>query len=99
MPFRYYQWIIAIQVFNNTTYTMTDDIMQIFSRHGKLIKTVTENDLLPGDNGNNAVWDGKMEDGSDAEDGTYFYMIEVVHAGQKYQYKNYLELIRADPNL
>lgn len=62
---------------------------------GKLRK----NDLLPDEYGEmNVVWDGKMENGKDAEDGTYFYMIEVMHAGIVYQYKNYLELIRADSN-
>jgi len=73
--------------------------MQIFSRHGRLVKSVTENDLMTDEYGErNVVWDGKMENGNEAEDGTYFYMIEVEHAGQKYQYKNYLELVRADPN-
>jgi len=45
----------------------------------------------------NVVWDGKKEDDSEAEDGTYFYMIEVIHAGEKYNYKNFLELVRTDP--
>ncbi|MFC2115334.1 gliding motility-associated C-terminal domain-containing protein [Bacteroidota bacterium] len=72
--------------------------MQIFSRHGVLIKTVTEADLMEDTFGEkNLVWDGRMEDDSEAEDGTYFYLIEVIHGGQKYNYKNYLELIRYDP--
>jgi gliding motility-associated-like protein len=74
--------------------------LRIFSRYGRLIKTVTEADKMtnPVSGEENAVWDGRMEDGSEAEDGTYFYMIEVIHAGQKYNYKNYLELVRSDPN-
>ncbi|MBA7569844.1 hypothetical protein ES708_11586 [subsurface metagenome] len=73
--------------------------MRIFSRHGVLIKTVTEADIMadPFTGEENIVWDGRMEDDSEAEDGTYFYMIEVIHAGQKYKYKNYLELIRSNP--
>ena len=63
-----------------------------------LVKTVTEADIFvdPRSGDMNAVWDGRMEDGSEAADGTYFYMIEVTHAGQKYNYKNYLELIRTE---
>jgi gliding motility-associated-like protein len=74
--------------------------MQIFSRHGVLVKTVTQDDLLPDQytGERNIVWDGRMENGSEAEDGTYFYMIEVIHAGQTYKYKNYLELVRGNPN-
>ncbi len=73
--------------------------MQIFSRHMILVKTVTEADVFvdPRSGEKNAVWDGRMEDGSEAKDGTYFYMIEVIHGGQKYTYKNFLELIRTDP--
>jgi gliding motility-associated-like protein len=72
--------------------------MRIFSRHGILIRTVTEADKMsnPLTGDENIVWDGTMEDGSEAEDGTYFYMIEVIHAGEKYNYKNFLELIRND---
>jgi gliding motility-associated-like protein len=74
--------------------------LRIFSRHGKLIRTVTETDKMtnPVSGEENVVWDGRMEDDSEAEDGTYFYMIEVIHAGQKYNYKNYLELVRSEPN-
>ena len=73
-------------------------IMQIFSRHMVLVKTVTESDVFvdPRTGDMNAIWDGRMQDGSEAADGTYFYMIEVMHAGQKYNYKNYLELIRTE---
>ncbi len=73
--------------------------MRIFSRHGVLVKTITETDVIsdPIYGGEeNIVWDGKMENGSDAADGTYFYLIEVVHAGQTYNYKNYLELVRTE---
>jgi gliding motility-associated-like protein len=73
--------------------------MRIFSRHGRLVKTITEADVFAdlnyGDE-ENIVWDGKMENGSDAADGTYFYLIEVIHAGQTYNYKNYLELVRTE---
>ncbi len=73
--------------------------MQIFSRHGILVKTITETDLLSNEYGDNSVvWDGKLENGNDAEDGTYFYILEIIHAGQTYNYKNYLELVRGNPN-
>ena len=73
--------------------------MNIYSRHMVLVKTITEADLMvdPQTGEMNVVWDGKMEDSSEAEDGTYFYMIEVIHVGQKYNYKNFLELVRTDP--
>ncbi len=75
--------------------------MRIFSRHGLVIKTITEKDLMvdPHTGLQNVVWDGKKEDGSEAEDGTYYYMIEVQHAGETRVYKNFLELVRTDPAL
>ena len=70
--------------------------MQIFSRQMVVVKTITEVDIFvdPRTGEMNAVWDGRLEDGSEAADGTYFYMIEVVHEGQKYAYKDFLELVR-----
>jgi flagellar hook assembly protein FlgD len=62
-----------------------------------LVKTLNQNDVFvdPQSGEMNGIWDGRMENGEEAPDGTYFYMIEVEHGGQRYFYKNFLELVRA----
>ena len=39
-------------------------------------------------------WDGRLDNGDEAADGTYYYVLEVKHSGQTYQYKGYVELVR-----
>jgi gliding motility-associated-like protein len=75
--------------------------MRIYSRSGMLVRTINESDVLvdPGTGLRNVVWNGRMEDDSEAEDGSYFYIIEVQHAGETYIYRNFLELVRKDPFL
>ena len=72
--------------------------MQIFSRQMVLVKSLTQEDVFvdPFEGEMNAIWDGRMENGEEAPDGTYFYMIEVEHGGEKYFYKNFLELVRSE---
>jgi gliding motility-associated-like protein len=39
-------------------------------------------------------WDGKLDNGQEAADGTYYYVLLVKYAGQTYEYKGYFELVR-----
>jgi gliding motility-associated-like protein len=64
--------------------------IRFYSRHGNLLRTVTSSQGVPED----MLWDGKLEDGSDAEEGTYFYILRVKKNNRNYEYKGTLELAR-----
>jgi gliding motility-associated-like protein len=66
--------------------------MHIFTRQGVTIHTITK---APGlDFTEDLWWDGRLDSGDEAADGTYFYVLTVKHAGQTYEYKGYVELVR-----
>jgi hypothetical protein len=66
--------------------------MSIFTRQGVRIHRL---DKQPGGELTEDLWwNGKVESGDEAADGTYYYILEVKHAGQTYQYKGYVELVR-----
>ncbi len=64
--------------------------ISFYSRHGNLIRTVTSVQGVSQD----MLWDGKLEDGSGVEDGTYYYVLVVKKNNRKYEYKGTLELAR-----
>jgi gliding motility-associated-like protein len=66
--------------------------MSIFTRQGVMIHRIEKKPggVLTDD----LWWDGRLESGDEAADGTYFYVLEVKYAGQTYQYKGYVELVR-----
>jgi gliding motility-associated-like protein len=69
--------------------------MHIFTRQGVSIYTITKS---PGmDFSEDHWWDGRLDDGDEAADGTYFYVLTVKYAGQTYEYKGYFELVRSTP--
>ncbi|KPL13863.1 MAG: hypothetical protein AMS26_12860, partial [Bacteroides sp. SM23_62] len=66
--------------------------MRIFTRQGVIIHSIEKK---PGvDFTEDHWWDGRLDGGDEAADGTYFYVLEVKYAGQTYQYKGYVELVR-----
>lgn len=66
--------------------------MSIFTRLGVRIHSIEKK---PGvDFTEDRWWDGRLDNGDEAADGTYFYVLEVKYAGQTYQYKGYVELVR-----
>jgi gliding motility-associated-like protein len=66
--------------------------MSIFTRQGVRIKSIEKK---PGvDFTEDRWWDGRLENGDEAADGTYYYVLEVKYAGQTYPYKGYVELVR-----
>jgi len=66
--------------------------MNIFTRQGVTIHTITKS---PGvDFSEDQWWDGKLDNGEEAADGTYFYVLTVKYVGQTYEYKGYVELVR-----
>jgi gliding motility-associated-like protein len=66
--------------------------MSIFTRQGVMIHTITKS---PGaDFTEDLWWDGRLDNGDEATDGTYFYVLTVKYAGQTYEYKGYVELVR-----
>jgi len=64
--------------------------INFYSRHGNLLRTVTSGQGVTED----MLWDGKLEDGDDVEDGTYFYVLAVTKNSRSYEYKGTLELAR-----
>ena len=61
--------------------------MQIYDRWGLKMSEVTNESL---------GWDGKSKNGSDAPDGTYYYIVTADGAdGKKYEFTGYVSLIRA----
>ncbi|MCK5462070.1 MAG: gliding motility-associated C-terminal domain-containing protein, partial [Bacteroidales bacterium] len=66
--------------------------MHIFTRQGVTIHSIEKK---PGGVLTNDLWwDGKLDSGDEAADGTYFYVLTVKYAGQTYEYKGYFELVR-----
>jgi gliding motility-associated-like protein len=66
--------------------------MSIFTRQGILIHRIEKK---PGGVLTDGLWwDGKLDSGNEAADGTYFYVLVVKYAGQTYLYKGYVELVR-----
>ncbi len=66
--------------------------MHIFTRQGVTIHSIEKK---PGGVLTNDLWwDGKLDSGDEAADGTYFYVLTVKYAGQTYEYKGYVELVR-----
>jgi hypothetical protein len=68
-------------------------IMQIITRRGVVIRTIDKSqgeEFMDPD----MWWDGLLDDGQKAPDGTYFYILVVKHAGQAYEYKGFVELVR-----
>jgi len=61
--------------------------LQIFDRWGQ---KVHETRNFPGVN----AWDGKKDNGDDAPDGGYFYVLEVVRQGKTESYKGSITIIR-----
>lgn len=69
-----------------------DFTMHIFTRQGVTIHTISK---VPGvDFTEDMWWDGRLDNGDEAADGTYFYVLTVKYAGQTYEYKGYVELVR-----
>jgi gliding motility-associated-like protein len=66
--------------------------MSIFTRQGIMIYKMEKKPggVLTHD----LWWDGKLDGGNEAADGTYFYVLIVKYAGQTYEYKGYVELVR-----
>ena len=66
--------------------------MSIFTRQGVMIHKIEKNPggVLTDD----LWWDGKLDSGDEAADGTYYYVLTVKYAGQTYEYKGYVELVR-----
>ncbi len=66
--------------------------MSIFTRQGVMIHSIEKK---PGMNFTEDLWwDGRLDGGDEAADGTYFYVLVVKYAGQTYDYKGYVELVR-----
>jgi hypothetical protein len=66
--------------------------MHILTRQGVTIHTINKS---PGvDFTEEMWWDGRLDGGDEAADGTYFYVLKVKYAGQTYEYKGYVELVR-----
>ena len=61
--------------------------LQIFDRWGQ---KVHETRNFPGVN----AWDGKKDNGDDAPDGGYFYVLEVVRQGKTESYKGSITILR-----
>ena len=71
--------------------------MRILSRQGLVVRTISKalgQDFVKSD----MYWDGLMDNGQEAQDGTYFYILVVKHAGQTYEYKGFVELVRTPVN-
>ncbi len=68
--------------------------LNIFTRQGVIIRTISKSAgddfVTPG-----MWWDGLLENGQEAVDGTYFYVLLVKYAGQTYEYKGFVELVRS----
>jgi gliding motility-associated-like protein len=66
--------------------------MHVFTRQGVTLHTISK---VPGvDFTEDMWWDGRLDNGDEAADGTYFYVLTVKYAGQTYEYKGYVELVR-----
>jgi gliding motility-associated-like protein len=66
--------------------------MHILTRQGVTIHTISKS---PGvDFTEDMWWDGRLDSGDEAADGTYYYVLTVKYAGQTYEYKGYVELVR-----
>jgi gliding motility-associated-like protein len=71
--------------------------IKILSRQGMVVRTFS----MPGGvefSEDNVAWDGLLDNGQEAPDGTYFYILVVKHAGQTYEYKGFVELVRSMVN-
>ncbi len=67
--------------------------MHILTRQGVTIHTISKS---PGvDFTEEMWWDGRLDSGNEAADGTYYYVLTVKYAGQTYEYKGYFELVRS----
>jgi gliding motility-associated-like protein len=66
--------------------------MNIYTRQGVIIYRIEKKP--GGELRDDLWWDGRLENGDEATDGTYYYVLEVGYAGQTYQYKGYIELVR-----
>ena len=68
--------------------------MQILNRQGVVIRTINKSlgqeFMVP-----DMWWNGLLDNGQKAPDGTYFYILLVKHAGQSYEYKGFVELVRS----
>jgi gliding motility-associated-like protein len=72
---------------------MADEFtLSILTRQGVKIHSIEKKP--GGEVSEDLWWDGRLDSGDEAADGTYFYILEVTHAGQTYQYKGYIELVR-----
>ncbi len=66
--------------------------MSILTRQGVVVHRLEKN---PGGVITDDLWwDGLLDGGNEAADGTYFYVLVVKYAGQTYEYKGYVELVR-----
>jgi gliding motility-associated-like protein len=66
--------------------------MRILTRQGVTVHTIEKK---PGGVITDDLWwDGRLDGGDEATDGTYFYVLVVKYAGQPYEYKGYVELVR-----
>lgn len=63
--------------------------ISFYSRHGNLLRQVTSEQGVS----EMELWDGKLENGKDVEDGTYYFLI-VNKANSSYEYKGTVELAR-----
>ena len=68
-------------------------MIKILSRQGQVVRTLSKaagEDFVEAD----MYWDGLMDNGQEAPGSTYFYILVVKHAGQTYEYKGFVELVR-----
>jgi gliding motility-associated-like protein len=61
-----------------------------YSRHGNQLRKISSDQAVPEDQ----LWDGKLENGMDVEDGTYYYILIVTKGNRNYEYKGTVELAR-----
>jgi len=71
--------------------------LAILSRQGLVVRTISKA-AGEGFQDPDMWWDGLMDNGQQAPDGTYFYILAVKHAGQTYEYKGFVELVRTPVN-
>ena len=64
--------------------------ISFYSRQGNLLREVRSDQGIS----EMELWDGKLENGRDLEDGTYYYILIVTKANRDYEYKGTIELAR-----
>jgi gliding motility-associated-like protein len=61
-----------------------------YSRQGNLLRKISSDQGVSEEQ----LWDGKLENGKDVEDGTYYYILRVTKGNRNYEYKGTVELAR-----